>query len=613
MPLPVIDLATPAALFVLLALLPVVALLVRAARRRRLADDAYGGAPLLRLGLSGRRRRIRSALLLASLVMIAVGIARPRWGTTDVPLTSSGIDVAIALDVSRSMTATDIEPSRAAVAAAGLQRMLAAMQGDRVGLVTFGGTAFGRSPLTLDLDVVAQLVGQAQGEALLVRPGTNLGVALQEALALLIVDDAAETQVIVLVSDGEDLGTTLRFAVERAQARGIRVYTVAAGTEEGGAVLVDAGGATEISRLDRAVLAQVAAATGGELRELENVAGLAVEFSHLRQSQFAEADQPVPQERFQWLLGVALALLLAQSWIADASRVVAADRRRREAIVLASASVLALLMVACGGSEAHRAVEDGNAAYAAADYERALAEYRRAAEAQPDDPVIDYNAGNTLHQLRRFEEASVASQQAMRGATDRMLLQQATYALASHAFRRGALEDARDAFVAVLRSDPEDDDARHNLELVLLALNPPPENPGGEHPAGSGDGAGEAQSPGDGGDPGPGDSGGSGESSANGTPAPGEDGAGAGSTGPGAPPGDATAGPGDPGPATGDAPSGGAATLADARAELEAALAELGPEITLDEALRVLELLRRVNALDSLEDTAPGPGRLPDR
>ena len=597
-----IDLATPQALLALLAM-PVLAWAVRrAAARRRDGDAAYGGSEALRRGRSRARRRARTALLFAALALVAVAAARPRWGTEDVPVSRSGIDIAIALDISRSMTAADVEPSRAAAAAAGLRRMLESLRGDRVGLVTFGGSAFSRSPLTLDLNAVVQLVEQAQGEALLVQPGTNLGTALQRAITLLDVEDRAATQVVVLVSDGEELGRRLDAAIRRAQDAGIRIYTAAVGTEAGVPIPSDDQGGTELSRLDRATLSRIAAETGGQFREIDGVAGLVVEFSRLRQSQFAAAEQPAPVERFQWFVGAALALLFAQSLIGEATR---PGPLRAGRITLGATALLAVLFVACGGSAAYRHVRDGNEAYADGRYEQALTQYRLAAELQPEDASIAYNTGNALHELRRYEEASVASERALLLATDVEVLQEATYALGGHAFRRGALEEARDAYVSVLRRDPADEDARHNLEVVLLALNPPEPTPPREDPAQN-----DNRRP-DGGDDDGQRTGGQqadgGAAAAGGDTAQTPDG----QQQPGT-----TFEPGDGPPVVRsglDGEPGVATTLEGAQLSLEEALAGLGREVTLDEALRILKLLRRVNSFQSLGEVPPRPGALPDR
>ena len=575
----------------LLALLTLPALLLaerHRARRRAEADARYGGSPALRPGRGAGRERARAALLLAAIVLLTLAMARPRWGRAPAPVEQRGIDVAIVLDVSRSMTATDIAPTRAEASARGLRAMLLRMQGNRAGLVTFAGSAFERSPLTLDLGALATLVDRAQAEAPLVQPGTDLRLALETALNLLTVDDAARTQAIVLVSDGEDLGTGIAAALQRARDRHVPVYTVFAGTEAEvqlppTTTTTVPRGAPDVTRAARAPLEVIARETGGSTRDLPATAGLAVEFRRLRQTQFATADQPAPIERFPWFLGAALALLLAHTLIPASSETPLLPRparaSRRRAAIAAGAGVAALLLVGCAGTAAYRQVEQGNREYALGRYDAALSAYR-AAE-RPEDAAVNYNIANALYRLQRFDEAAVTVATALTGTRDPDLVARLQFTAGDVAYQRGELTRARAAFEAALRRDPKDGDAKANLELVLRRLRPP--EPQQQQPNGQ-----LAPQPGQQGQQQPQPQG-----------QPGQQ--------PGQPqPGQGTPQPGQqPGPA---GASGVAGTPGDARAALEAALAELGPEVSVEDARRILALAKQANDLNRLAPRGSGGG-----
>jgi Ca-activated chloride channel family protein len=576
-----VTLAQPLALLALFALVPLAVALLLAARARRAADAAYGGSPALRRGYSAPRVRVRNILLASAVALAAVAIARPQWGTADAPLERRGIDIVLALDISRSMLAADVAPTRAGAAAAGLHDMLRHLSGDRVGLVTFAGSAFVRSPLTLDLDAITDLVMRAQQEGALVKPGTDIGGAISSSVQLLDVPDRARTQVIVLISDGEDLGAGVTEAAAQAQHDGVRIYTVAAGTAQGALVPAEPGARDVVdvtSHADREGLARIASASGGTTRDVATIAGLAVEFARLSQSAFEQDSLPVPVERFQWVLAAALALLVAHTWLAEGNaartpQAVGARRTPRtpaaRSAVATAGLLAALVLPACSGTTAYQQVRAGNEAYAAGQFERALAAYADAKRVQPD-PAVDYNIGNALFRRERYEEATVAAKAAITAAQESTVFARATYTLGDAAFRRGALTEARDAFVTVLQRDPTDADARHNLELVLRALTPPPV---------------QQQAPPDG----------------NGTPAPGATPA-AGQPTPGAPPpgaappGTPPAGPG--GDASGPPGTGGAAL--DPREALRRALEGLPDGVTAEEALSVLDAARRASEASTL-------------
>ena len=611
-----IGLANPLALLWLLALAPAIVAARYASRRRGDADAAFGGTARLRLRRSGWRRPLQLTLLLGALMLAALAVARPQWGVEDRELTRLGIDVAVALDISRSMTARDEEPSRAEAAAAGLTEMLAHLRGDRVGLVTFAGEAFQRSPLTLDLEPLTQLIARSQNEAALVAQGTDVGGAIEAAIDLLDVDDAATTQVIVLISDGEDVADAVDQAVDRANELGVRIYTVAVGTTAGGTMPPDdRGGAAELSRVDVDALRAIAVSTGANVRSLDAIAGLAVEFQRLRRSAFDEGVNEAPVDRFQWFLAGALVLLFVQSWVAEGARTPAPLSGGR--VVLGGAALLVVVFIAACGSAAYDDVRRGNEAYEEEAYEEALAAYQAAAgepsESEVTPAPIDYNIGNALHQLDRYEEATVATTAAMNATEDGGLLTHAAYAAGNHAFRRGDLEAARDAYIGVLLRDPGDLDAKHNLELTLrlLAGGQPPPAGGQQPPPEDPDDPSDEDDPGDEQDPGDGD----GEEGDQ--PPPDEDGGGEGDPGEegDTPPTEGGSDmPGEPG----DTPSGdqpGPQNLDEARTQLSEALLELGDEaLTLEQALDILDLVRITNSLDALTPPERGSGGpLPDR
>lgn len=587
----------PLALAALLAPL-LAAFALRTARARRVrAATLLGGPPALRGGASEGRRLAVGVLMVGALALAVLAAARPQWGTGDRALEQRGIDLVIALDVSRSMEARDVPPTRAAAASGGLAEMLTHLTGNRVGLVVFAGSAFERAPLTVDLPVLSSMIARAQSEAPLVSPGTDLAAAIEAALRVLDVDDPARTQAILLVSDGEDLEPRLDQAVALADERGVRVYTVFAATTSP-TPLGEQGGDVTTARPD--VLEEVAARTGGSLREVTQVAGLAVEFRRLQQTQFAADTEPALIDRFPWFVGGSLALLALALLIGEGGRTPRPRLRHGVIGALMPGALLAGLLIAGCGTTAWRHVEDGNRAYEEQRFEEALAAYVAADEAAPDAPAIDYNVANALHQLRRLEEAAVAGQAALAGALeaeDGTLAGLAHFTLGNTAFAREQWEAARDAYRSALRLDPADRDAKANLELVMAILAPPPPEPPG--PEDGEDGEPGAESPdGEGsGSEGQGEGEGEGSEGTEGEQ-PGE-GQGSGET-PGSPGGEGSPPPGEPGG------PGEATTLEGARAALAEALGELGPEVTEAEALRILELARRANELDPLPSGSSG-------
>ena len=245
--------------------------LVWSLRRRRQALETFVAAGLLPAvapDLDPRRRTIRAVLLCGAVLALAVSLGGPMWGFRWQQVQREGIDLIVAIDTSRSMLATDVNPNRLARAKLAVQDLLAQLGGDRIGLVAFAGTGFLQCPLTLDFGAFSQSLDAVEA-GIIPRGGTSLTAAIDTSLAA-FEGRQAEHQALVIITDGEDHGSDLEDAIKRATERGVKIYTVGIGTSEGeliplerGGFLKDRRGQVVKSRLDETTLQKVANDTGG--------------------------------------------------------------------------------------------------------------------------------------------------------------------------------------------------------------------------------------------------------------------------------------------------------------------------------------------------------------
>ena len=543
----------PLAFVLLVFVLAIGALSLWLAIWRRGARRLFAGEQ----AASWQTRSPRSGVLflLAAASLIVLAAARPQWGSEELRRQRQGVDLVIALDVSQSMQAKDVAPSRLESAQEELASLIQAMRGSRIGLVFFAGTAIVRSPLTTDTKIIAQLIREARRDASLTQPGSNLGAGLDQASRILEASDSGGRAVLV-VSDGEDFGDTASDAARGLNARGIAVFVAGVGTPAGSTITVtlpngttqtkiDAGGQPIITRLDEAKLRAVADAGGG--RYLAPGAGklldLKSDLDRLQQTPRGVEAQTRPVERMQWFIAAAIALL-ALSWLWPGRL-----RLRVPAVLLSRASTATLVLfalivgVACGGESIRGRNEAANRLYEAGDFEQALQAYQKLLAERPDLPELSYNAGNALHRLGRFERAIEETQRAL-PPTGARLGAATYYALGNHFLALDRPEDAYEAYKSALLLDPSDLDAKHNLELALRRLRQRQPSPG------------TAASPG--------------------TPAPeGQPG----QPGAGAPP--------------DQAPAGSQPSPGDVQRSLQEALAGIDRELTPEEAIYILDLLRQ--------------------
>jgi len=320
----------------LLSLLAAGLLLFRlwAGRRARRDLEASFRSPLLpRLlrSVNYRRRRWKLALLMAGVLALGVALARPQWGRRQIELEQTGIDLVIALDVSRSMLAADVAgTNRLTVATDAIERLLAGLGGDRVGLVVFAGDAFAAAPLTRDHSVIARALESAV-PGTVSDPGSNLQKAIEESLKGFD-RETRGPRALLLVSDGEQLQGDAVGAARAARAAGLRVHTAGVGTALGARVPAPAWGAAGfvmnplgrevVSRQDELQLQRIAEAGGGAYTRLDARHSTALS-GWFRQTaaglprSTAKRILDEPQERFQWPLAAALALLGAEWALGD--------------------------------------------------------------------------------------------------------------------------------------------------------------------------------------------------------------------------------------------------------------------------------------------------------
>jgi Ca-activated chloride channel family protein len=229
-----------------LLLLPVLAVLawMYGAHARRKALARAGEVQLVVRLLANhlpRRRFIRQVLLGLAFVLLCVSALRPQLGRRPEALRRTGVDLAIAFDISKSMLVKDVLPSRLDAARQRLGELMARLSGDRVALVPFAGVAFTQSPLTADNSAI-RLYLQSLDPGQMPVGGTNLAAAIDEGVKVLTGrGDKAETsgrsQVLLLVTDGEDvasaLGESAKKAAQKAAEAGVRIYAIGVGTMTG--------------------------------------------------------------------------------------------------------------------------------------------------------------------------------------------------------------------------------------------------------------------------------------------------------------------------------------------------------------------------------------------
>lgn len=539
--------------------------------------------------------------------------AQPRWGTRVSQVPRTGADLVILMDISRSMDVTEVPPSRLAAAREAAVQAIERLAGDRVGLVVFAGSARVRFPLTTDTAAAARVISSLETGVVFVEGGTDVAAGLELARTLLTAENPGG-RLVLLLTDGDNLGGDIAPVANAYRADGIELLVAGTGTPEGGVVpavdpftgrvspRLDASGQPILSRLDEPFLRSLAAAAGG--RYLGTDLALvppAVEgrLRTLERTRLDERSTTLPIERYPIFAGAALALLLLAAL---------AERYARFPRRAAGALALAVMLLGACASPAYEANERGREALARGDTAAAVDAFLEAQVLRPADPVLALNLAAAYHADGRYEDAIRSARRALE-SNDPAIRARAFVSIGHHQFAAGRLPAALSAFRDALILDPDNDDARHDYEVILRLLTPPTPGPTPSAPA-----------------PGPSPSPGPGEPGSDATPAPGQPG-GEATAPPGAPGATGTPGPGQstPQPGTNGTPQPGNSTPQPGQSgptiaglnqqiqaidrEIQRLLLEAGEQPTPSQALQILELLAERSRIAALRDALTGrPG-----
>lgn len=406
-----------------------------------------------------QRERRQRLVLLTVIAGMLVSLAGPRFGFEEVEVQSQGADIFVVLDLSNSMMATDIRPSRFDRARREIFDLLDHIDSsgrvDRVGIVGFAGISFVQCPLTSDTNALREYARLMSPVDMPVQ-GTDVGGAIQTAIKAMeaggLGPEGANSRAILLISDGEDFEGGVTAAVDDAVARGVRIYTVGVGTAEGapvpdvrGGLKKDRAGNIVISRFSGQGLRAIADKTGGQYRDLANGVQIeALDFARvLDQTTRETGTVRYWFEKFQWPLGIATFLMVGLTALPLFSGGVHAPF----VALMILASCMALVIP--GGT----ANADGTADI--------LSERERKQA---------YNEGVDAFERGDFATARARFEAAAKGDSNGNFPADALFNKGNSAAATGDLKSAEQAYQDALRINPGDRETEENLAWVREQL-----------------------------------------------------------------------------------------------------------------------------------------------
>jgi Ca-activated chloride channel family protein len=441
--------------------------------------------PKLTSSISASSKFVKRILFILGIAFVFIALARPQVGFEFQETHRKGLELLFAVDTSKSMLAQDVKPDRLTRAKLAVTDLLAKLNGDGVGLIAFAGSSFLQCPVTLDYDAFRESL-DALDVNVIPKGGTDIAAAIHEAEAVFKTRTAAD-KILILITDGEDLGGEAISAAQAAAKNGMKIFTVGVGSTTGELVPVpsetggtdfakDENGKLVKSRLDETTLKKIAELTGGIYQPLgAQSEGLTTIYEHgltgFKRQDLTAREAKMPLEKFHWALLAALACFVGELLIGN-------RRRVRESNLRPATAAAALIILAGVGSTKAASPQSAEQAYQKGDFAKSQQDYAASALKEPSKAELQFNAGDASYKAGDYAQAASGFEKSLK--TGQVPVQQnAYYNLGNAKYRLGektekqnpqekikTWEEAVKSYDTALQIKADDADAKHNRDFV---------------------------------------------------------------------------------------------------------------------------------------------------
>ncbi len=484
---------SPIYLYLLLLIPLLVIFRFVAIRGRRKKLRKFGDIDLLKQlmpNVSAFRPEVKFWLLIAALALLIVMLARPQMGTRISHEKRNGIETIIALDISNSMLAEDVAPSRLSKSKMLVENMVDHFTNDKIGLIVFAGDAFVQLPITSDY-VSAKMFMQNIEPSLIATQGTDIAEAINMARHSFTQDEQVGRAIIV-ITDGEDHEGGAVQAAEDAKKKGMRVFVLGVGDPKGapiptddGGYMTDNSGQTVMSALNEDMCRQIAQAGGGAYIHVDNTnvaqEKLNDELIKLQKGDITTTLYSEYDEQFQAFGILALLLLIIEICVFESKNPMLKNVRLfKQRTRSAKTTLLLVLFLMIGMSASaqsdRQSIRQGNRQFRAQEFAKSEVEYRKAVAKNPRNAQAVYNLGCALMAQQKDSAAVVQFQNAGKMETVKMRKAMAYHNIGVICQQHQMYGEAIEAYKEALRNNPKDDETRYNLALCKRQQKNKPQN-----------------------------------------------------------------------------------------------------------------------------------------
>jgi Ca-activated chloride channel family protein len=420
------------------------------------------------------RPMVKFGILLLALALLIVMLARPQFGTKISREKRTGIETIIAMDISNSMLAEDVTPSRLDRSKMMVENLVDNFTNDKIGLVVFAGDAFIQLPITSDY-VSAKMFLSSIAPSMIATQGTDIATAISMASHSFTQQEGIGKAIIV-ITDGEDHEGGAIDAAKEAKDRGHHVYVLGVGSPKGapiptgnGDYMKDNTGQTVMTGLNEEMCRQIAEAGGGAYIHVENNSSaqekLDEELGKLAKKETETTIYSEYDEQFQAVGILALLLLILEACLLDVKNPLLKNVSLFKRKKIATLFLLLVSAVTASAQSDRHFVQQGNKQFHAGNYADAEVSYRKAIEKNPRNPQAVYNLGVALMKQQKDSAAVQQFMDAGKLETNPLRRAQSYHNAGVICQGKKMYGEAIDVYKEALRNNPADDETRYNLEL----------------------------------------------------------------------------------------------------------------------------------------------------
>lgn len=421
---------------------------------------------------SPKKFRLKFVMLSLAIILCGFGVAGLVKPDPTQKISRTGTDMIITLDVSKSMLATDIKPNRLERAKQLIQKLIDQMPDERIGFVVFAGRAYLQMPLTIDHEAAKMIISSASPDNVPYQ-GTVIGDALRMSEAAF--DPQSKSfKSVLLISDGEDFDNTAESAAKDLAKSGIVVNTVGIGSPSGspipdpatGQYKIDDQGRTVISKLNEQELSSIASITHGVYQLYDNpdvvIQGIKNQLNSITTGSILSDSSYLAFFQYYWYFLVAAFVLLVLEML------ISEKKKMKKLAPAAFAMIFILLsMNPANAQSVRKDIISGNKFFKQGDYGKAENKYNEALEKDGKNDIAGFNMGNTLYRKNKPDDAEKYYDNVISNTADNNLKQQAFYNKGVAFQKENKLPECILAYKNALLLNPNDEDARQNLQRVL--------------------------------------------------------------------------------------------------------------------------------------------------